>query len=238
MSELCIYKRQGYTLGSAAQLLESEQERLIELFQSQGGGASGGLAGRAPVQYAEVGTLGDVVIKHYVRGGLLRHLRSSMHLHRGLTRSQREFDLLSRVRSLGVSAPEPLVWAWRGRGLYRAWLVTRAIPEHRSLAQLSHEDPSYARELTATLMPQIEILVRHGIFHIDLHPGNVIVDRDERVYIVDFDKAQEVYGNERRQLPEWYLRRWRRAVIKHALPEVLTEVMCSWLRRRDFSVSP
>ena len=79
------------------------------------------------------------------------------------------------------------------------------------------------------LAEQVLTLVSHKIFHVDLHPGNVLVDNSGRVFIVDFDKAREFEGSSE-QLRELYLRRWRRAVIKHKLSPVLTELMSLTLR--------
>jgi 3-deoxy-D-manno-octulosonic acid kinase len=107
------------------------------------------------------------------------------------------------------------------------------IVEARNLAEVSRsenaEDPEVLHEAMMKLGEQVLALIDHKIFHVDLHPGNVLVQRDGRVSIVDFDKAREFKGSQER-LRELYLRRWRRAVIKHKLSPVLTEVMSLTLR--------
>jgi hypothetical protein len=50
------------------------------------------------------------------------------------------------------------------------------------------------------------------------------------VHVVDFDNARPFDGSER-DLRDQYLRRWRRAVIKHNLPETLSELMAMELRQ-------
>jgi 3-deoxy-D-manno-octulosonic acid kinase len=67
---------------------------------------------------------------------------------------------------------------------------------------------------------------------VDLHPGNVLVDSNSRVYLIDFDKARYSYLN-KDKLRVKYISRWRRAVIKHRLPESLWEMMSSELRKID-----
>ena len=107
------------------------------------------------------------------------------------------------------------------------------ITDSRNLAEVSRsdkaEDADILHEAMMKLGEQVLSLIAHKIFHVDLHPGNVLVQKGGRVSIVDFDKAREFKGSAER-LRELYLRRWRRAVIKHKLSPVLTEVMSLTLR--------
>jgi 3-deoxy-D-manno-octulosonic acid kinase len=77
---------------------------------------------------------------------------------------------------------------------------------------------------------QVVLLINQQILHVDLHPGNVLVDADGKVFLLDFDKAQKVAGK-RNKLRDYYLCRWRRAVIKYNLPEVLSEMFALTLLR-------
>ena len=239
MSSYHTYQVGKIWLGASVNLSASAQVALVDCFHGDSEPGQRALAGRAPVQHAIISGIGPVVIKQYVRGGLLRYFRSTLHLRkfadrqRGGGRSEREFRVLELVRALGIPAPEPIAFAWRGGGLYRAWLVTRQIEGHRTLAEVSRHDGEKARILAKRLVPLLEQLIRNGIFHVDLHPGNVVVDANDQVFLLDFDKARIVSGREHEHLAERYLRRWRRAVIKHQLSEALTEVVCSSLRRRD-----
>jgi len=45
-----------------------------------------------------------------------------------------------------------------------------------------------------------------------------------KVYLLDFDKGSVYHGN-RQKLKFRYLTRWQRAVSKHRLPEMLTEIL-------------
>ncbi|MCB0338463.1 MAG: hypothetical protein KDD53_02615 [Bdellovibrionales bacterium] len=148
----------------------------------------------------------------------------------GETRPQREYQLLEQARSLGVNAPEPLVYIFTRGLLYQGWLVTREIPEVVSLSELSSLDESRARKALKACLEQIFLLIRAGIFHVDLHPGNVAVDLENRVFLLDFDKAREFKGAKNR-LRDAYLHRWRRAVLKHNLPDYLSEIVCLGLRQ-------
>jgi 3-deoxy-D-manno-octulosonic acid kinase len=72
-------------------------------------------------------------------------------------------------------------------------------------------------------------LIEARICHVDLHPGNVLVDGDGRIYLIDFDKAFRFTGSDR-ELRDWYISRWRRAITKHGLPEVLGDALSTGLR--------
>ena len=154
----------------------------------------------------------------------MRYFIKRRYLKFGKTRSQREFELLNIVGTLGINIPQPIAYAHRGRLFYRAWLVTREIHQPLSLARLSLQDEKKTKTAMASVIEQISLLLQNDILHVDLHPGNVVVDATGKVYLLDFDKGTVYYGN-RQKLINRYLSRWQRAVNKHGLPKVLTEMM-------------
>jgi RIO-like serine/threonine protein kinase len=130
---------------------------------------------------------------------------------------------------VGVRAPEPIAFASRGGLFYDSWLITREIPKKSSFAEIDPNDQERLKGLISDTVNQIGILIRNNIFHIDLHPGNVLIGKDDTVYLLDFDKAY-IYQGKRNDLRDLYLLRWRRAVIKHRLPESFSELLCPGLR--------
>jgi 3-deoxy-D-manno-octulosonic acid kinase len=99
----------------------------------------------------------------------------------------------------------------------------------RSLVEIQANDSDEVLRAMDKLAEQLAILVKNNILHVDLHPGNVLVAPSGEVYIVDFDKAIS-FGGSSQALRDLYLRRWRRAVIKHKLSPVLSEMMSLTLR--------
>lgn len=190
------------------------------------------LGGRASVHYIEVAGLGKIVIKSYSRGGVLGYLVRKLYLRLGPIRSQREFEILEQVRSCGVNAPEPLLYVYKGNLFYRTWLITREVEDKQTLVELALSDEDRARDTIHSLLEQIVKLIKNRIFHIDLHPGNVLVDKSGSTFLVDFDKAIRFKGPPD-QLRDLYLFRWRRAVIKHGLPQFLSELVSLGLRSVD-----
>lgn len=214
----------------AKRLNNRQHLALIDLLYKSPQKARSVLGGRGSVAIHDLNGVGPVAIKHFTRGGWLGFLVSHYYLKFGSTRSQVEYEMLETVKALGVSVPEPLAYIYRGRFFYRAWLVTKAIENHRTLAELISEDRDRAENVVQQLVSHVETLIKNKIFHIDLHPGNVLVDEENKVYLIDFDKAH-AYSGQANDLRDKYLCRWRRAVIKHELAEVLSELMCAGLRK-------
>jgi len=214
----------SYHFGFSLNLTETQLRSLTSCFKHPEPEGVSVLGGRTSVTPLELDGVGSVVIKHYRRGGLMRHLNERRYLNYGKTRAQREFELLTSVGSLGINVPQPIAYAHRGRLLYQAWLITREIHQPLSLASLSLQNEKKHGQIMESVIEQISALIQMDILHVDLHPGNVIVDAKGKVYLLDFDNGYVYHGN-RQKLKNRYLSRWQRAVNKHGLPKVLIEMM-------------
>ena len=221
----------GYTFDCSFDPSLEQLATMVKLVERVPERRPGKLSGRRGAGFGVLDPFGRVVVKHYSRGGVYRHLIEQRYLGFGATRAQKEFDLLERVRSLGVNAPRPLVAVKRGWGLYRTWLVSEEICNQKSLAEISVAEPGRTMGLLRKVADQLNPLIEAGLLHVDLHPGNVLVDSDEKVYLIDFDKAEQGAFT-RDELRLQYMTRWRRAVIKHELPDELSEGLCHLLRTR------
>lgn len=220
----------SYRFGFSLNLTELQLRTLAGLFHhpTKASGVSI-LGGRTSVTPTQLDGIGPVVIKYFRRGGLMRYFIKNRYLKLGQTRSQREFELLQTVGNLGLNVPEPIAYAHRGRLLYQAWLITRQINEPLSLAQLSLNDEKRTRQVMASVIEQIKRLIDNGIWHVDLHPGNVVIDRKDRVFLLDFDRGT-VYHRNKTKLRHRYTNRWLRAVKKHNLPTMLIEIIQTGLQ--------
>lgn len=226
--------RGPYLIGGREYLSEEVATRIVQLMRNVPDDAPRGvLAGRGYTGIQTVEGLGRVFVKQYAHGGLLRHITGGSFLCVGPSRSLQEYLMLERVREIGINSPKPMLFVNKGSFFYRTWLFMEEIAASRNLAEVSRseksEDVDVLHEAMTKLGEQVLALINHKIFHVDLHPGNVLVQDGGKVSIVDFDKAHEFKGSAER-LRELYLRRWRRAVIKHKLSPVLTEVMSLTLR--------
>ncbi len=220
--------RYPYLMGSDLALEPSDVDHLVRLFEKKPELATEILAGRnAPVHDSLQGM--PMVIKFYRRGGMIRHIMKDAYYRSGTPRSAAEYTMLQKARTLGVSCPEPLVWAIRGGLFYKAFLVTRTLENTRSLAELCLEHPDLTEDALKKTAVQVAILVQNRIHHVDLHPGNVLVDEKGAVSIIDFDKAHES-GLSPEILAETVIRRWKRAVVKYNLPDMAANVFEGALR--------
>ncbi len=105
--------------------------------------------------------------------------------------ARREYANLLAVRRAGFAAVEPLALAERRgpRGRER-WLVTRALADAEPLTRrLRGSDPSLAPKLLAEAAALARRLHDAGVWHRDLHPGNLLV-RDDGLHLVDLQKLR------------------------------------------------
>lgn len=187
------------------------------------------LEGRGVSMIIPTTQCGGVFIKQYRRGGILRFVIPDLYLGLSPERVLHEFKMLERAQASGVAVPTPIAAISSGRGVYRGWLAIEEFPNSVTIASKSMVDESAVRDLSPQIIEQIHRLIHAKIFHTDLHPGNVLVNGAGEIRIIDFDKASYFAGS-KNDLRDRYLTRWRRAVIKHRLPESLSESVCPGLR--------
>lgn len=232
-----VQQFQSHRLGPmrilASEMLHKEDlSQIVDCLRRTGLGERIG-GGRSPVRIIELRSGVKVALKSYTRGGVLGWFVRHLYLGFGAPRGESELLRLRHLQELGIPVPEPLAAVTQGRRVYRTWLVTQYIENSVSLAALAATDEERARLAVRTLAGIFSTLVQSRVFHVDLHPGNVLVRDDDRVFVLDFDKAVDFRGS-LNALRDGYLVRWRRACLKHGLPEFLSEELAAGLRH-DFS---
>lgn len=134
----------------------------------------------------------ELVLKHYQRGGLWRHIVQETYIYTGLasTRMWREFHLLAAMRELGLPVPTPIAArCQRTTALtYRGDLITQRIPDSQTLAERLAQNPLPAAQWEA-LGATIKRFHLHHIYHADLNANNILIDRLDQVHLIDFDKG-------------------------------------------------
>lgn len=210
-----------YKIGYSEIISTDHAEDIIKLIKNPSGESSSVLGGRRKVNIYELANIGRVAVKHYLRGGLLHYLVKEKYVKWGKTRGQLEFEWLHLVRQLGISAPEPIAFVFDGQRFYKCWLITREIKNHKTFAELSFTPQNNLEELMDGVLAQVFILIQNRILHVDLHPGNVLIDNEGKAFIIDFDKAKFFKGSNT-DLRYRYISRWQRAVKKHGLPGLLS----------------
>jgi 3-deoxy-D-manno-octulosonic acid kinase len=137
---------------------------------------------------------------------------------------------MTKLQRHGIRTPEPVAYAYCGFPLYVAWLVTRQIENASTLADLDCRDIDRVTAVMGQVVEQIDKLVEYGFIHVDLHPGNILVDGDDVIYIIDLDKGRRS-SSPKERLYGVYYRRWRRSIVKHQLPKILDDMFIKGLNR-------
>lgn len=133
------------------------------------------------------------VLRHYYRGGLIGKLIHDSYWFTGLenTRAAAEFSLLTRLNELNLPAPKPIAYRVIKSGFtYRADILTGRIENAQDLVGLLS-----TQEISAELWQEIGRVVKtfhqHGIYHHDLNCHNILIDDQDKVWVIDFDRGEE-----------------------------------------------
>ena len=132
-----------------------------------------------------------LVLRHYLRGGMVAALLKDQYLWRGISNSRpfREQWVIKHALQHHLPVPEVVAFMLRKKGLYyRAAIISRFIPNQGTLAGWLYEHP-----LDNHGWQQIGGIIRcmhdAGIEHVDLNANNILIDKEMRFHLIDFDKA-------------------------------------------------
>ena len=189
MEKLLTKDSLNYRFGFSRNLSDNQLKEILTHFRTLKTAEASISGGRAPVTTTVVKGLGPVVIKQYLRGGIMRFILKNRYVKFGKPRSQVEFESMLKLRKCGIRAPEPVAFAYCGFPLYLAWLVSRKIEQSCTLAELNCQDINRVSRIMDSVIEQIDRLVQCRYIHVDLHPGNILIDGDDNIYIIDFDKG-------------------------------------------------
>ena len=132
------------------------------------------------------------ILRQYHRGGFAGNLLSNQYLWLGkmMSRPWREWYVLLRARQAGLPVPEPIAaCACRSGLVYRASLITAYLDDTEMLTRRLQRET-----LESDCWHRLGLLVKQmqaeGIRHADLTSDNILIDSQDRFYLVDFDKAR------------------------------------------------
>ena len=132
------------------------------------------------------------VLRHYRRGGLVGKILLDQYFgwSAEMSRSWREWRLLSTLYSEGFPVPRPVAACVCQSFLYyRADLITVQIPGTQTLAELL-----VGGELSADIWHSVGSCIKHfherGAYHADLNAHNILLNQENRVFLLDFDRGK------------------------------------------------
>lgn len=148
-----------------------------------------GRGGRGSAWFVQ-GEFGDGVLRLYRRGGWVARASKDAYWWRGeqRVRSLREFALMQQLQQMGLPAPAPVAAFYRRAGLhYRAAIIVMRIEPAVSFASLVAASPTSAP--WAGVGDAIGRCHCKLARHADLNANNVLLDRDGKAWLIDWDKG-------------------------------------------------
>lgn len=161
----------------------------------QSGKLVGTAKGRGTALFLET-DFGPVVLRRYLRGGWAARFSQDRYLFTGYQRSRpvAEFKILLKLWSMDLPVPQPLAAQCVKGGLfYTGSLMTRRIENVEPFAERLLDEPG-----THSLWSAVGRCIRRfhdsGVVHADLNARNILIDDNDRIYLIDFDRAKIMMG--------------------------------------------
>lgn len=140
----------------------------------------------------------QMILRQYLRGGLPGKLLSNQFFFNGYqkTRAWREFFLLLEMHKQGLPVPEPVMAGIDRSGLiYRNYILIKRIPDaddlHQKLTQQALPD-----EIWYQLGAMVRGFHEQQIYHHDLNIRNIMLDKHNQSWLIDFDKCARLSGDD------------------------------------------
>lgn len=169
-----------------AHLFDPEHWRTLGQLQSTPGGrgAAWFVGGRSS------GT-GFWVLRHYRRGGLPGKILRDTYLWTGNVQSRpfAEWRLLASLYAQNLPVPQPVAARMERTGLwYQGDIITRRL-DATSWGKLLTQS-EYALEQWEAIGRCIRRFHDAGVFHADLNGHNILLDKNNKVFLIDFDRGR------------------------------------------------
>jgi 3-deoxy-D-manno-octulosonic acid kinase len=132
------------------------------------------------------------VLRHYYRGGLIGKLINDSYWFTGIdkTRAASEFSLLQHMQTLQLPAPNPIAYRVIRCGLtYQADLLSTRIQNAQDLVGILSKQ-QLSTSLWSTIGATIRKFHDHNIYHHDLNSHNILINTQEQVFLIDFDRGE------------------------------------------------
>ncbi|WP_220470363.1 3-deoxy-D-manno-octulosonic acid kinase [Colwellia sp. BRX8-9] len=133
------------------------------------------------------------VLRHYFRGGLIGKIINDKYFFTGQnsTRAAQEYHLLNTLQGLALPAPKPVAFRVIKQGLfYQADLLSSRIEHAQDLVAVLSKAP-----LVEHIWREVGKVIRRfhdaGIYHHDLNSHNILLDEENNVWLIDFDRGEQ-----------------------------------------------
>lgn len=161
-----------------------------ELFAAESQGHSGCNSGRGKVKrFVQEGEA--LVLRHFHRGGWVRKISRDLYLlpPGRLTRVESEVRLLLEMLEKNLPVPEPVAWRVQRRGVFcKMDLVLKEITRAQNLVEILRTR-ALSEEHWQRVGKTIRTFHEAEVCHSDLNAHNILLDDNNKVWLVDFDKS-------------------------------------------------
>lgn len=134
----------------------------------------------------------DLVLRHYWRGGMVARLSDDVYVWTGDERSRpiREWRLMHALRERRLPVPRPVAAQTCRAGLgYRGDLVTERIPDSRPWDELLRAGQAHEPRLWQAIGKTLRRFHQAGAWHADLNVRNILVDPQQTIWLIDWDRG-------------------------------------------------
>ena len=155
----------------------------------------------------------DLILRPYLRGGLPGKILTNQFFFTGYkkTRAWQEFLLLLKMLELDLPVPKPVAAGISRFGLiYHNNILILRIPGAKDLHAILCQQ-SLNEEQWSTIGRTIRKFHDHQVYHHDLNIRNIMLDNDDRPWLIDFDKCGIRTGDPWKQQN---LQRLHRSLVK------------------------
>lgn len=214
MNPQTLKKAKSYILYDADSIGNAEDLSFDSRVLAQRGAILGAAEGRGTAFFIQLNGM-DIAMRHYHRGGLASRLVSDGYLWTGLrqTRAWREWYMLQDMHSKGLPVPQPVAAQVVHDGLiYTADIMTIRIPQSQPLSQqlLQH---ALLQETWQAVGRCIRRFHDAGVYHADLNANNILLNSDNEVFVIDFDRGR--YRQPAKSWQQQNLDRLKRSLDKY-----------------------
>ncbi len=135
------------------------------------------------------------ILKHYVRGGFIANISYDKYLFTSLltTRCLKEYNFLNKLHKKGLPVPKPVaIQVITNRFTYTADIITNKIDNEGTLHDFVSNQKMNVN-LWENLKNTLEKFYQKNIYHSDLNARNIIIDKNNNFFILDFDNSYFFY---------------------------------------------
>jgi 3-deoxy-D-manno-octulosonic-acid transferase len=132
------------------------------------------------------------VLRHYYRGGLIGKFNKDHYIFTSQksTRAAKEFRLLNVMQTWQLPSPKPIAYRVIRQGLcYQADLLSSRINNARDLVAILAKQP-LADDVWFSIGQTIKRFHDRGIYHHDLNAHNILLDDNDKPWLIDFDQGE------------------------------------------------